>query len=179
MSRSSYSFLLILFFVFIFSSCVSKNDNTTKSSAVVSITYSAMDDFYAVKKEGYAPFYIDSVRSVLAIDAAVYKDDYAVAEVIFDGVNGNYSIVFTSMTEIDGESTYRLLVNGILINEFQNPESETDFDLIAHTIKSLELKNGDAIQIEFKPHSNGKIPEDGAFAYARGRWKSIEVIMLL
>ncbi len=80
------------------------------------------------------------------------------------------------MTEIDGESTYRVLLDNNLIGEVQNPETDTDFELIPHLFEKIQIKNGQTIQIEFNSHTNGKIPEDGAFAYARGRWKGIELV---
>lgn len=177
-NSSHFNQTFLLFFVFIFVSCTKNDQKAKPSSESSSFKYSAMKDFYSIEKEGYVPFYIDSIRGVVGIDAAAFKDEFAVAEASFKGESGIYHITFTSMTEIDGESSYRILIGDKLVGEFQNPETENDFELIPHTIESVKLENGEKIQVEFNSHSNGKIPEDGAFAYARGRWQGIELVKI-
>ena len=40
-------------------------------------------------------------------------------------------------------------------------------------IGKVYIPTGAIIQIESNTHSNGKIPEGDAYAFARGRWSSI------
>lgn len=170
-SSKSYIFTLLLV-TSLFFSCGKIEQKEIKQPT--SVSYSALNDFLAVEKEGFVPFYKDMDRGVLGIDAAEFKDQFALSEVIFEGESGTYDLTFTSMTEIDGESTYRVLIDDKFIAEFQNPETENDFELIPHSAKGIEIKKGQTVRIEFNTHSNDKIPEDGGFAYARGRWKGID-----
>ncbi|GAB5408713.1 MAG: hypothetical protein BalsKO_10780 [Balneolaceae bacterium] len=178
LKKTHFLFFILTFSVIVNSSCSNSEKNQPSNSQEIKLVYSAIDDFYDLEKQDFKPFYIDEEREVLAIDAAIFKDAFAAAEVLFTGTSGTYELTFYTMTEIDGESTYRILINNKLVEEFQNPETENDFELIPHFIESIEVRNGDKIQIEFNSHSNGKIPEDGAFAFSRGRWKGIELVKI-
>ncbi len=136
------------------------------------VTMNAID-FGTISVSGFSPAYKDPARNALAIDAAKFKDKFAAAKSTFNGKNGNYDIKITSLLETDGESTYRLKVGGKLIGQFKNVPTSTDYTKYDYTFKGVDVNNGDAIQVEFSSHSNGKIPEKDAFAFSRGRWTAI------
>lgn len=131
---------------------------------------SAIDDFPIITIPGFAPPYKDKYRKAMAIDA---KGVYAASKVELIAPNGLYDITLTSLTEIDGESSYRLRINGELVGEIQNPTSTKDYQTSNFTFKNITLKDISDIQVEFSSHSNGKIPEDDAFAFSRGRWTNL------
>lgn len=139
----------------------------------------ALRDFTAVAEGDFAPYYrdvrsADVSRHAFAIDAKQHKGVFAAARATFDGLPGNYDLTIATLTENDGESTYRLRVSGRLVGDFQNP-ARTDGSPASHTWRRVELKPGDTIQVESNTHSNGKIPEAGAFAWARGRWTMLSL----
>ena len=132
-------------------------------------------DFTIVQGNGLAPAYKDNNRQALAIDARYYKDQFAGAEKIYDGMAGSFPVVLTALTETDGESTYKLYVNGNEVGSAQNPASAEDYQPVYHSWDSVELKSGDVIQVQFNSASNGKIPEGSGFAYSRGRWTTLTI----
>lgn len=133
-------------------------------------------DFRISEKPEYAPGYMDKGNKVLAIDAAKYRDEFAAGETIFTGPSGTYDVIITTMTEVDGESTYRLIVDGKKIGEFQNPETEEDYKQVRHRWKNVQIDHGDELLVAYNSHSNGKIPEGNAYAYSRGRWRSLAFV---
>ena len=136
----------------------------------------AVIDFEAVASDPFVPSYKDSVRRALAINAAKYQSQFAAAETEFKGDAGVYDLVLTSLTETDGESTYRIFVAEKKIDEVQNPESVRDYEAIQHRFDAVSLKPGDTIRIEFNSASNGKVPEGDAYAFSRGRWRSLTIL---
>lgn len=139
----------------------------------VNISYSALNDFEYKSKENNVPFYRDSVRSALAINAVEYKNRFSTAVTKFTGESGMYDMKFTSMKETDGESTYRILVNQNQVGQVQNPVTEVDYELNIYLVKNIRIENGQDIEVQFNSHSNDKIPEGDGFAFARGRWKEV------
>ncbi len=122
---------------------------------------------------GFSPAYADAGNQCLAINAASYKGVFAAAQAIFSQATDNYDITITTLTETDGESTYRLKVGGVLVGEFQNPATTVDYVQATKTWKNVAVKTGDLIQVEFNSHTNGKIPEGNTTAFSRGRWKQV------
>jgi glucose/arabinose dehydrogenase len=139
------------------------------------ISLSAVDDFVAVQGTGLVEYYEDIARNALAVDSILYPDQFAAAETTYDGANGSFTVVLTALTEIDGECTYKLFVNGIEIGSAQNPASVTDWQPVNHSWNNVLLSNGDVIQVHFNSASNDKIPEGNGFAYARGRWTKLAI----
>lgn len=137
-------------------------------------TLNAWEDFPALKIPGFAPSYKCKWTKAMAIDAVHYKGVYAASKVELTAPKGLYDITLTSLTEIDGESSYRLRVNGELIGKTQNNVSDKDYQKRTHTFKNIQLDGTSDIQIESNSHSNGKIPEDDAFAFSRGRWTELK-----
>mgnify|MGYP005651333893 FL=1 len=60
----------------------------------------------------FIPGYIDKNQRAMAINAARYQGLFAAAESKFQGKSGIYDLVLTPLTETDGESSYRLIING-------------------------------------------------------------------
>ena len=125
------------------------------------------------------PYYIDNAgdRNVLAIDAAVvaYRDEFARAVTTFNGPAGNYRIVLATLGEIDGEGEYRLLVNGSVEGTAVNSPVAQDWGEQLFIFRNIPLQPGYQIAVESKAVSNGLIPENDEFAYARGRWRSLQL----
>lgn len=145
----------------------------TESRAPVIL--SAVVNFSEVKGNGLVPFYVDTKKQALAVDARTHKDKFAGAQTVYNGNDGSYTLVVTALAETDGESTYRLFVNGNEIGSVQNPVAEYDYQPINHSWDNVVLKEGDVIQVHFNSASNGKIPEGDGFAYSRGRWTTLTV----
>lgn len=122
--------------------------------------------------------YMKERRNALAINAAIKanRDKFARAEMTYPGATGNYDITITTFTEMDGESTYRLLINGRVAGTYVNPRVGERRDLKIHTHRwsNIVVHTGDSVAIESNTSSNGLIPEGDSFAWARGRWRQLE-----
>lgn len=138
-----------------------------------SVTMPAGNDWNKNVGGGLSPAYWDNDRQALAIDAVQYKGVFAGASKTFSGVTGKYNITLNTLSELDGESSYRLKVNGVQVGTFMNPETTVDYSPASTTFSNVDVSNGDVIQVEFSSHTNGKIPEGDITAYSRGRWTSV------
>jgi len=136
----------------------------------------AVKDFSILYVDGYAPAYIDGAHNALAINAENYKDEFAAAQTFYKGPSGLYSISLTTLTELDGESIYKLWVNKELVGEFQNPKTSKDYEEAKETWSNITLKYGDTIQVDFNSHTNGDIQEGDGTAYSRGRWTKLSLL---
>ncbi|MGC6431345.1 MAG: T9SS type A sorting domain-containing protein [Jejuia sp.] len=137
-------------------------------------SFNGVQDFEMSQIDPYVISYKDTSRNAIAVDATQYKDQFGATQKVFDGPTGNYNITLTTLTEEDGESTYRLRIDGTLVGSFQNPVAVTDMAPHTHTFENVAIKKGDIFQIESNTHSNETIPEGNGFAWARGRWRSID-----
>jgi len=126
---------------------------------------------------GEVPYYLDIAgdRNVLAINAADpnYRNKFARAEHEFTGADGIYDITINALGEVDGDGTYRLLINGVVQGVSVNMPVTTDYTIIEHTFQGIALTAPDVIGVESNAVSNDKIPEGDGFAFARGRWRSV------
>lgn len=140
-------------------------------------SYKATEDFTDINA-GVVPYYIDTARDVLAIDAAIedYRDKFAQASVLFTGLSGIYDVTIVALGEIDGEGEFRFLVNGEVVGSAVNELVDTDWGEQNHVFQDIEVNTGDTIAVESDARSNGLIPENGEFAFARGRWRSAELV---
>ena len=86
---------------------------------------------------------------------------------------GTYTLRLVTLAEIDGESTYIVSINNKEIGRFTNPETTTDYQEIYFNMQDVELTKGDIIRVSSKAVTNGKIPENGGTAFARGRWRAL------
>ena len=135
----------------------------------------AVRDFKSVGGSGFVPFYTDDGRGALAINAGQHKDKFAAGQARFQGQSGVYDVTITTMTETDGESTYRLSVGGKKVGAFTNPPTAQDYRTAQHTWRRVSLKKGDTIRVAFNTASNKKKPEGDSFGYSRGRWTQVEL----
>ncbi len=139
------------------------------------IKLSALEDFILPAKVDYAPAYRHTAKNALAIDAAKYKDRFAIAETTFDGPAGTYRVELTTLGETDGESSYRLFVDGKLKGKATNQPTTTDYAPQTHDLGTVRLRPGQVIGLAFNSASNGKIPEGEGFAFSRGRWTGLRL----
>lgn len=139
-------------------------------------TYAATSDFPDITA-GAAPYYVDATRSSLAIDATVTSDRglFARASRTFDGAAGRYDVTITALGEIDGECSYRFLVNGAVMGTATNGLTGTDYVPQAHTFYGVTISAGTTVAVESNTHSNGEVPETDGFAWARGRWTQLSL----
>ncbi len=148
-----------------------RKGGTTEEDCNLSLN--ATTDFSNISVSGFSPAYIDGTRNALAINAALYKDKYAAAETIFSGDSGDYDIRLNTMTEIDGESSYRLKVDGNLVGSYINPTTTVDYAPAGKTFTNVRVNTGAVIRVEFNSNTNGKILEGSGTAFSRGRWTSL------
>lgn len=135
----------------------------------------ATEDFTISNTPEFVPAYHDKPNNSLAINAAAYKDKSSKAEYKYTGSKGYFDIEFTSLTESDGESSYKIIVDGLEVAEFKNPENSLDYTTKIHKASKILLKKNSIISVVFNTHSNQKIPEKNSFAYARGRWQQLKL----
>lgn len=141
-----------------------------------SYTLQAVSDFDDIDA-GEVPYYLDDARGVLAIDAAIaaYREKFARATSVFSGPSGVYDVTIIAIGEIDGEGEYRFLVDGVVAGTAVNQLVQTDWGEQRHVFADISLEAGAEIGVESNARSNGLIPENGEFAFARGRWKSLQL----
>lgn len=136
------------------------------------VVMKAVTDFDQLEVDGFVPYYIDGDR--LAIDAAKYPDRYAAAATTFTGKAYVYNVMITTVTENDGESSYRLKVNGKeAFPMHQNPRAD-GLSTPMFLWQEVAVPDNALIQVESNAHSNGFIPEGDGYAYAHGRWIQLE-----
>lgn len=154
--------------------------NADESARVLTseYTYAAVNDFSSITG-GEVPYYKDNGNNALAINAGntSYRDKFAKAALTFDGVSGFYDVQITTLTEEDGESTYNLLVNGVVKGTYTNPYvgAAGDLNTNLYTWVNVQINQGDSLAIESKTDTNGEIAEGDGTAWSRGRWRQIEL----
>ncbi len=133
---------------------------------------------------GDVPFYHDRRNSALGIDAREiqYRNVWATSQLkVPEKMWGKKTsaqrtfknVILVTLGEIDGESSYKVLLNDKEIGSFTNRETTTDYQENYFDLGSLTLKPGDIITVQAKAVTNGKVPENGGTAYARGRWRGL------
>lgn len=158
--------------------CIYLLAGISSSLSAQTIELQAITDFPDLTA-GEVPYYIDTVgdRNVLAINAANvdYREKYARATTTFNGASGNYNVTITALGEIDGEGEFRFLVNGVLVGSAFNQRVSVDWGEQLHSFDDIQLMAGDEIAVESSALSNELIPENGEYAFARGRWRSLNL----
>jgi hypothetical protein len=137
------------------------------------LTLSAIKDFNNLKANGFASAYKDTARNAIAVNPIKSGTSWAAASTSFTGGTGNYTITLNTLLELDGESSYRLLVNGTLIGTYKNPSTTTDYSPNMKIWTAIQIPAGATIQVECQAHTNGLIPEGSSTGYSRGRWTSL------
>jgi hypothetical protein len=146
-----------------------------------SLILNAQDTF---ESTGKIPFYYDGKNDALGIDARKkpYRDVWVTSKLVVpESLWGKKAIesrtfknaILVTLGEIDGESSYRVMLNDTLVAEVINQETSTDYQENYFHLGSLTLKPKDVITVQSKAVTNGKISEKGGTAYARGRWRGI------
>ncbi|MDG6099919.1 hypothetical protein EXU34_20880 [Alteromonas sp. ZYF713] len=136
------------------------------------------------KSVGDVPFYHDRKNQALGIDAREtrYRNVWAKSELkVPNKMWGKKvrsqktfeNVTLVTLGEIDGESSYKVLLNDNEIGSFTNSETSTDYQENYFDLGPLTLKPGDIITVKAKAVTNGKVPENGDTAYARGRWRGL------
>jgi len=143
-------------------------------------TFRAVESFQAVTDSDFAPFYREqsspqSSEHGVAIDTVRHAGRAAAAEMVYPGEPGNFTLHLTAVAEEDGESTYHIVVNGRALEQRRNPAVAEKRVRVEHRWGPHFLKKGDRIRIVFAGATNGKIPERGGTAWARGRWRSLSI----
>ena len=93
------------------------------------------------------------------------------------GKDGTYDLVLTTLTETDGESTYRAVRRSARKSaRSKTRPAEQDYEAVSHRFEGVAIRPSDTIRVEFNSASNGKIPEGDAFAFSRGRWRSVAIL---
>lgn len=142
--------------------------------------YSAIEDFDNLEG-GDVPFYVDNRNDALAIDARIVanRNRFARASRVFHGESGSYQARITTLTEEDGESTFHLLVDENIVGTYRNSHigagSPRDLKPEQHTWKNIQINHGASLAVESTTHTNGEIPEGDGTAWARGRWRLLEL----
>jgi len=139
------------------------------------IVLKATGHFRIVTGDGFVPAYKDGGHDALAINPGEYKDQFAAAEAKFIGATGVYDLTLTTMTETDGESTYRLLVNGQRFGQFTNPKTSVDYKPTTKTWKKVSVRKGASLRVEFNTATNSA-QTSGHIPYARGRWVALTLV---
>lgn len=132
-----------------------------------------VDEHFKPEQTRAVPFYLDEDTRSFAVDASKpsYREGFARASAVYKKeAREVFDLVLVTLAEIDGESSYRVLLNDELIGAFQNPETEIDYAEVYFTLRDITLAKNDVITIESRAHTNGKIPEGSGTAYSRGRW---------
>ncbi|MFK7850924.1 MAG: hypothetical protein AB8D78_08090 [Akkermansiaceae bacterium] len=149
-----------------------------------SFVYQALGDFPTID-QGEVPYYTDKKHKVLAIAAndVQNRKGFARASRKFEGKTNTYDVTITTLTEEDGESIYRLLVDGVQVATYTNPfvfsagGTTRDLKPHRHTWSGIRIPNGATISVESKVDSNDQVSEAGdgkaPWAWARGRWQQI------
>jgi hypothetical protein len=140
------------------------------------ILFDALTDFeISSVASGDVPYYKDTVRGALAIDATVlsYRDKFARAILSETVSAGTYDVTLAAMGELDGNCTYQLYVNDVLIGSKTNSPTTTDYALQEHTFSGVTIPANAEIIVKSNDVSNEQVSEDGGWAYARGRWTTL------
>jgi len=167
--------ILVTGFVTILMHCDGEKKKTEDvQPADTLIAFSAIEDFPVLEVEGFVPYYKEKGR--LAIDASLYKDKWASAKMEYTKKSGTYNVMLGTLAEIDGEGSYKLIINGKQIGKtFTQPPSEKNNQWAANIWKNVSISKGDTLQVCSNTNSNGKIPEGDGFAWSRGRWEKLEL----
>ena len=140
------------------------------------IVLKAVRDFQIVTEDGFIPAYKDGGHDALAVNPDDYKDKFAAAQTKFTGEAGTYDITLTTLAETDGESTYKLLIDGKLVGQFTNPKTSEDYKPTLKTWKNVSVGKGATIRVEFNTASNRSSRQGNRAGYARGRWTALTLI---
>ncbi len=133
----------------------------------------AIQDFKIVEDGGFVPAYKDNGHQALAINPDQHKDKFAAAEATFPGDAGTYDLILTTMAETDGESTYKVMIDGKLVGEFTNPKTAVDYKPTNKVWKNVAVGKNAKLRVEFNTATNSTSRTGSRKGYARGRWLAL------
>lgn len=138
------------------------------------LVYQATSDFPDTSS-GEVPYYVHNRESALAINASVeaFRDKFARATTAYSGAGGTYDVTVSALGELDGECEYRFLVNGVVVASAVNARVGEDYGVQNHIFEDISIPANAEIAVESNAVSNGLVPEDDIFAFARGRWTTL------
>lgn len=150
------------------------------------IVFAQKDTCIAINSEMWKPIqdlspsYIDKANKAFAINTVKNNPDgWAAMQYVYTGECKKLVLTLTTLQETDGESYYKVYHNDKLLLEVQNPRIHgtqiPEYAPHQFFSKKVKLEEGDSIQVHFKPHSNGLVPEGEGFGYARARWRSVSI----
>ncbi|MEM8525110.1 MAG: hypothetical protein AAGG68_10720 [Bacteroidota bacterium] len=183
MNNLFYTTSLLLIF---FTACNSTSDNTksvieeSETAIAETYTFNAVEDYNSLSVEGFPKPYVDKNRKAIALNAVEHKGVYTAVNYLFEGESNTYDLQLNTLCELDGESNYRIAINGKLLEGIRtNPvifgTEKPDYTPASHTWKKVNLSKDDTIRVEASSETNGKIPEGEITAYSRGRFTSLEL----
>ena len=133
------------------------------------IILKAVEHFDIVKVDGFAEAYKDGGHKALAINPSGNQGKFACARASFGGKTDTYDITLSTISETDGESAYRLLINGKLTGEFTNPKTSVDYKPASKTWKKVKIEKGANVRVEFNTATHGS-------GSSRGRWTALTFV---
>jgi hypothetical protein len=141
----------------------------------------AAGDFRPVSDPAFAASYAetrgaDPAMHGLAVNPKIAQDRFAAAETSFGGDDGIYLIRLHATAEEDGESVYELVVDGKNLGQRTNSRVSEKRVPVTHTWEKVRLTSGMQVRVLFAGRSNGLHPEGPAYAWSRGRWRSVEIV---
>lgn len=177
-------FYVVFLFTLLLSSCNSTSNDTkseveTQELAISKTdTINAIEDFQSLSVAGFPTAYVDKGRKAIALNAGKYKGVYTAVNYLFEGASNTYDLQLNTLCELDGESKYRIAINGELLEDIKtNPvifgTNQPDYTPASHTWGKIKLSKGDTIRVEASSETNGKIPEGDITAYSRGRFTGL------
>ncbi len=138
-----------------------------------SVILKAIEHFEIVDSGGFVPAYKDNSHNALAVNPEDYKDKFAAAEAKFPGEAGTYDVILTTMAETDGESTYKVMIEGKLVGEFTNPKTAVDYKPTNKIWKNISVDKNAKIRVEFNTATNSTARTGDRKGYSRGRWLAL------
>ncbi len=138
-----------------------------------SVVLRAIEHFKIAAGGGFVGAYKDNGHNALAINPDDHKDKFAAAEATFTGKAGKYDVTLTTMAETDGESTYKLIIDGKLVGQFTNPKTAQDYKPTLKTWNDVTVGKNAGIRVEFNSATNSTTQQGSRKGYSRGRWQSL------
>ena len=138
-----------------------------------SLVLQATRHFRILEGDGFVPGYEDGGRRALAINPNQHKDRFAAAEAKFTGEAGVYDVTLATIMETDGESTYRVFVDGKKVGEFTNPRTSQDYKPSQKTWQGVGVPANAKVRVEFNTATNGRSQQGNRKGYSRGRWTAV------
>mgnify|MGYP000442254815 CR=1 FL=1 len=133
-------------------------------------------DHFEYQGLGEGSYYRDNKQSVLAIAASnvPLKHEFVSAKYqITKKKAKEFSVKLVTLTEINGESEYRVLINDKLIGEFKNPKTKVNHKEIIFDLGLIKFEQGDVITVQSNSATNGNVSEGGKRIFSSGKWRGL------